>query len=162
MLSTARRRLMRCERCGFDNPAGFRFCGRCGKKMVSDADQRRAVSLAREANRHLAKHLDDMKGCSPSERARLSRAFESKTGMPVKEAKARMQRLERHLRGVEFDRAASVKAPVKELAEYYDHLRARVHEKEKDPEKRKEALRFAGKCGSTAIELAGLAATILA
>ncbi len=153
---------MKCDRCGFDNPPGFRFCGRCGRKMISDAKHKRVVALCKEANRQLAKHVSDMRAQTTAEKSKLSRAFEDKTGMSARDATDRMSKLEKHLKSGEFDRAASLKAPVKDLANYYDHLCARIRETETDPEKRKEALRFAGKCGSTAVELAGLVATLLA
>ena len=30
---------MKCPRCGFDNPAGFAFCGQCGSKLAASEDQ---------------------------------------------------------------------------------------------------------------------------
>jgi class 3 adenylate cyclase/tetratricopeptide (TPR) repeat protein len=30
---------MKCPRCGFDNPAGFAFCGQCGNKLAAAEDQ---------------------------------------------------------------------------------------------------------------------------
>jgi class 3 adenylate cyclase len=30
---------MKCPRCGFDNPAGFAFCGQCGNKLAGSEDQ---------------------------------------------------------------------------------------------------------------------------
>ncbi|HTP10408.1 MAG TPA: adenylate/guanylate cyclase domain-containing protein, partial [Anaerolineae bacterium] len=30
---------MKCPRCGFDNPAGFAFCGQCGNKLAAPDDQ---------------------------------------------------------------------------------------------------------------------------
>jgi class 3 adenylate cyclase/predicted ATPase len=30
---------MKCPRCGFDNPAGFAFCGQCGSKLAAADDQ---------------------------------------------------------------------------------------------------------------------------
>jgi len=81
--------------------------------------------------------------------------------MPAAQAARRMRRLEIHLREKRFDAAASIRAPVKGLADYYAHQKKNAKSRDKDPERRKEDLKFVGHCASTAIELAGLIATIL-
>lgn len=153
---------MRCTRCDFDNPAGFQYCGKCGKKMLTADEHSRAIALCHEVNESLTKHLKELERRPPSERSRMAQDFEDKTGMSAQQAKDKMQRLEKHLKDREFDSARSLNAPVRQLAEYFQHLHKHTESSEKDPVKRKETLRFVGHCASTAIELAGLVATILA
>ena len=92
----------------------------------------------------------------------MAQDFEDRTGMSAQQAKDKMQRLEKHLKDLEFDSARILNAPVRQLAEYFQHLHRHTESSEKDPVKRRETLKFVGHCTSTAIELAGLVATILA
>ncbi len=152
---------MRCSRCGFLNPAGYPYCGKCGKMILTGKEHNHVITLCHEVNESLARHIKDLEHRPSAERSKTAADFKKRTGMPAAQAAERMQRLERHLKEKKFDAAASTEAPVKGLADYYSNQRKNVGSNEKDPEKRKEDLRFIGHCASTAIELAGLVATIL-
>jgi len=152
---------MRCSSCGFRNPAGYQYCGKCGKRILTGKEHTHIIALCHEVNESLAQHLKDLEHRPSSERSRTAADFKKKTGMPAAQAAKRMRGLEKHLKDKNFDDAASIKAPVKGLAEYYAHQRKNVLSDSRDPEKRKEDLKFIGHCASTAIELAGLIATIL-
>jgi len=152
---------MRCPKCGFRNPSGFEYCGKCGKRILTGEEHEHVVALCHEVNGSLAQHLGDLRLRPSSERSKTAIDFKNKTGMPAEQAAKRMQRLEKHLKEKKYDVAASVKAPVKGLADYYASQREKIRSNEKDPDKRKEELKFIGHCASTAIELAGLVATIL-
>jgi len=36
--------VLHCDRCGFDNPAGMRFCGNCGARLVNAAQESPVLS----------------------------------------------------------------------------------------------------------------------
>jgi hypothetical protein len=152
---------MLCPRCGFRNPTGYEYCGKCGKRILTDKEHIHVIALCHEVNESLSKHLGDLRSRPSSERSKTAIDFKRKTGMPAVEAARRMQRLEKHLKAMKYDDAASVKAPIKGLAEYYSSQQSKVRSSGKNPGKRKEDLKFIGHCASTAIELAGLVATIL-
>lgn len=150
-----------CPRCGFENPEGFKFCGKCGKSIPSEADHARAVALSHELEHALGMHVAGWSGRSGPERAAMRADFEKHTGMSPAEATVRMQKLEGHLRGRDFRKIGDLKAPVKELGVYFAHTRDRLVETEKDPKKRKEAEKELVHCASTAIDLAGLLSNML-
>ena len=152
---------MRCPYCTFENPDGFKYCGECGKRLLTEKDRSRAVALCHDLNESLAQHLRELERHPERERSKMASDFVNRTGMPGAQVMDRMRRLEKHLKAREYDSAASVKAPVKGLADYYQHLQRHAEQSEEDPSKRKETLKFVGHCASTAIELAGLIATVL-
>ncbi len=150
-----------CPRCGFKNPEGFKFCGKCGKSIPSEVDHVRAVALSHELERALGRHVAGWSSSSAPDRAAVRADFEKHAGMSPAEATVRMQKLEGHLRGKEFSRIAGLKAPVKELGAYFLHSRERLKLVEKDPKKRKEAEMELAHCTSTAIDLASLLTNFL-
>ncbi len=153
---------MRCPKCGFKSPKGFKFCGECGRRIPTGEEHSRVLVLCHEMNKSLERHLQEIQRLPSPQRAKASAEFKRHTGMPASTAVKNLRLLEKRLKERDYDAAGSIKAPVKGLAAYYEGRKDKVRSIEKDPAERKERLKFIGKCASTSIELAGLIAPFLA
>lgn len=49
---------MRCASCGFENPAGFRFCGHCASPLAGEAGAPAARAPGAYTLRHLAEKAE--------------------------------------------------------------------------------------------------------
>ena len=157
---------IRCPHCDFDNPDGMKYCGECGKRLVkrtslSPKEHSRAVVICENLNCSLINHVRTWEARPLTERQRLEYDFQVETGMPPEMALDRMRVLESHLKGKEFAKIAALGAPVKELASYFDHLKAQVRVIEKDPKIKKEAEKRIAECASMALDLANIVTSLI-
>jgi len=144
----------------------MKYCGECGKRLVrrtnlSPKEHSKAVSICESLNRSLVSHVKTWEGRPLTERQRLEYDFQVETGMPPEMALDKMRVLESNLKGKEFAKIAALGAPVKELASYFDHLKAQVRVIETDPKIRKEAEKRIAEYASMALDLANIVTSLI-
>ena len=110
---------MNCQHCGFDNPTGFLFCGRCGSPLTQAAEEKRAKEEKAKAALSSAPSLPTLDSRRPeAERRQMTVMFCDLVGSTALSARVDPEELREIIRAYQQTCAEAIHRFEGHLARY--------------------------------------------